>query len=149
MNDLVDLENKSCETLQNLPKEIISENQFKSPPLEKSKVNEKDTTQGHQNNSDITSTTERQVSEDDEDTHNVAQLSETFYKDAQTYWKAIPPTIDGMLGGFANINFTDIRGSQDFVKDVFKMKPAPNKNVALDCGAGKNFWEFVEHIPFD
>lgn len=63
--------------------------------------------------------------------------SETFYKDAKQYWKTIPATIDGMLGGFSKISFTDIRGSQDFLKDVYKMKPSPNKNVALDCGAGR------------
>lgn len=77
------------------------------------------------------------ITEDEnENILNSTTRSETFYKDAQQYWKAIPATVDGMLGGFANISFTDIRGSQDFIKDVFKMKPAPNKNVALDCGAG-------------
>ncbi|KAJ6632763.1 Alpha N-terminal protein methyltransferase 1 [Pseudolycoriella hygida] len=72
----------------------------------------------------------------EDENENLTQTRETFYKDAQQYWQTVPATVDGMLGGFSNINFTDIRGSQDFLKEIFKMKPSPNKNIALDCGAG-------------
>lgn len=41
-----------------------------------------------------------------------------------------------MLGGFGMINQSDIDNSNEFLKDIFKMKPAPSKNRALDCGAG-------------
>lgn len=83
------------------------------------------------------------VSTDDENENTLNNTrAETFYKDAQQYWKQIPATIDGMLGGFSSINFTDIRGSQDFLKEIFKMKPSPNKNLVLDCGAGI-FWLLV------
>lgn len=62
--------------------------------------------------------------------------SPDFYKNAQNYWSKISPTIDGMLGGLAMIAPTDIQGSKQFLSEIFKMKPAPGKRRALDCGAG-------------
>ncbi|EDS38942.1 ad-003 [Culex quinquefasciatus] len=59
-----------------------------------------------------------------------------YYQDARKYWSRIAPTVDGMLGGFGSISFTDIRGSDQFLKNLFKMKPAPGRGQALDCGAG-------------
>lgn len=61
---------------------------------------------------------------------------EKYYQDAKKYWSTISPTVDGMLGGFGSISFADIRGSDQFLKNVFKMKPAPGRVQALDCGAG-------------
>lgn len=77
---------------------------------------------------------EQPEAESDESTPHIT--SETFYTDAQKYWHGIAPTIDGMLGGFGSINFIDVRGSNDFLQQVFKMKPSPGRRVALDCGAG-------------
>lgn len=59
-----------------------------------------------------------------------------FYKDAIDYWSNIPPTVDGMLGGFGFISDIDIQGSESFLKTLFKLKYPPRKNRALDCGAG-------------
>ncbi|KAM7441754.1 N-terminal Xaa-Pro-Lys N-methyltransferase 1 [Porites harrisoni] len=83
-----------------------------------------------------------------------------WYGDAADYWKKVPATVDGMLGGYARISPTDIRDSKKFLKpflelpDIQEEKPAklrrvepssPVKNstfekikpsVALDCGAG-------------
>lgn len=59
-----------------------------------------------------------------------------FYKNAQEYWSRIDPTIDGMLGGLSVIDPTDVKGSSQFLNDLFKLKPSPDKNRALDCGAG-------------
>lgn len=58
------------------------------------------------------------------------------YQDAKKYWSTISPTVDGMLGGFGSISFTDIRGSGQFLKNLFKMKPVPGREQVLDCGAG-------------
>lgn len=110
--------------------------------LGESKVSEQ--TSSENKNDQYASKTEQNIipeaeipTEDDENENSLDNTrATTFYKDAQLYWKSIPATIDGMLGGFSSINVTDIRGSQDFIKEVFKMKPSPNKNVALDCGAG-------------
>ncbi|XP_015607809.1 alpha N-terminal protein methyltransferase 1 [Cephus cinctus] len=59
-----------------------------------------------------------------------------FYSDAAKYWEKIPATVDGMLGGFGFISHTDIEGSELFLRSLFKLNRAPQKNRALDCGAG-------------
>lgn len=62
--------------------------------------------------------------------------SPNFYANAKEYWSKISPTVDGMLGGFGFIDNTDIKGSQEFLNELNKMKPQPGKCRALDCGAG-------------
>ncbi|XP_031572380.1 N-terminal Xaa-Pro-Lys N-methyltransferase 1-B-like [Actinia tenebrosa] len=69
-----------------------------------------------------------------------------WYGDAIDYWKEIPATDNGMLGGFAHISSADIDGSKKFLKQflepqVKKQKtesdqPRTQSRVALDCGAG-------------
>ncbi|XP_049814582.1 N-terminal Xaa-Pro-Lys N-methyltransferase 1 [Schistocerca nitens] len=61
---------------------------------------------------------------------------DSFYKQAAQYWSEVPPTLDGVLGGFGFISSPDIKGSQDFLKLLFKMKDPPSRETALDCGAG-------------
>ena len=58
------------------------------------------------------------------------------YEKAAEYWSDIPPTIDGMLGGFAKISGTDIDGSSKFLKGLFRLDDAPGNSRCLDCGAG-------------
>uniref|UniRef100_A0A182JS85 Alpha N-terminal protein methyltransferase 1 n=1 Tax=Anopheles christyi TaxID=43041 RepID=A0A182JS85_9DIPT len=62
--------------------------------------------------------------------------SKNYYNNAKTYWSNVSPTVDGMLGGFGSISFIDIRGSEQFLKQLYKQKPAPGRKRALDCGAG-------------
>ncbi|KAF4524422.1 hypothetical protein B566_EDAN009338 [Ephemera danica] len=62
--------------------------------------------------------------------------NDSFYTDAAHYWSKVPPTIDGMLGGFGYISHTDIQGSDSFLNNIFKLKNPPQRNRALDCGAG-------------
>lgn len=149
MNEVIDMENEGSDTRPKNTEKIIDEIQ-NIVLIEKSKVSEDSIADNEIHQCDTTlddhdvSTSE---DENENDLHNIR--SETFYKDAQQYWKAIPPTVDGMLGGFSSINFTDIRGSQDFLKEVFKMKPSPNKSIALDCGAGMFLFLFMtEFVPF-
>ncbi|XP_035790611.1 alpha N-terminal protein methyltransferase 1-like [Anopheles albimanus] len=59
-----------------------------------------------------------------------------YYKNARKYWSNISPTVDGMLGGFGSISFIDIRGSEQFLRHLYRLKPAPGRQRALDCGAG-------------
>lgn len=59
-----------------------------------------------------------------------------FYTDAAKYWEKIPPTVDGMLGGFGFISQTDVGGSSVFLKSLFKLAEPVRKTYALDCGAG-------------
>lgn len=58
------------------------------------------------------------------------------YEKALEYWADIPPTIDGVLGGFGFISDVDIKGSQIFLTSLFCLENAPGTNFAVDCGAG-------------
>ncbi|KAI4464464.1 hypothetical protein MML48_3g00001658 [Holotrichia oblita] len=62
--------------------------------------------------------------------------TEEFYKKAILYWSEIPPTIDGMLGGFGHISQIDIHGSRQFLRLIFQLKEPPGKSTIVDCGAG-------------
>lgn len=62
--------------------------------------------------------------------------SPDFYENAKQYWSQVSPTIDGVLGGLSIVDSTDIQGSTNFLNELFKMKPTPLKQRALDCGAG-------------
>ncbi|KAL9599096.1 MAG: hypothetical protein Q9219_004054 [cf. Caloplaca sp. 3 TL-2023] len=69
---------------------------------------------------------------------------------ALAYWTSIPPTVNGMLGGFPHISRTDIRGSLAFVEKLRRLHPttpSPPSTTstistpttitrAVDCGAG-------------
>lgn len=59
-----------------------------------------------------------------------------FYSDAEEYWSKIPPTIDGMLGGFGHISQVDVQTSRIFLQQLFKSKNPPGRTYAADCGAG-------------
>lgn len=58
------------------------------------------------------------------------------YEKALEYWADIPPTVDGVLGGFGFISDVDINGSQMFLSSLFRLENAPDKSLAVDCGAG-------------
>ncbi|KYN28973.1 PREDICTED: N-terminal Xaa-Pro-Lys N-methyltransferase 1 [Trachymyrmex cornetzi] len=80
------------------------------------------------------------------------EYQDEFYTAAAKYWDRIPPTVDGMLGGFGFISQTDIKGSTLFLKSLFEIENPPSKAFALDCGAGigritKNLLlKFFKHI---
>lgn len=63
-------------------------------------------------------------------------VEEKYYEDAKKYWSHISCTVDGMLGGFGGLTFPDIRASITFLQFLFKIKPSPGRQQALDCGAG-------------
>jgi len=71
-----------------------------------------------------------------------AQLKEgenKWYEDGASYWSKIESTVDGMLGGFAQISKPDIDGSLSFLEEFFQGKHGTGlvkKTRALDCGAG-------------
>jgi protein N-terminal methyltransferase len=81
------------------------------------------------------------------------QEKDAYYENAKAYWSKVPSTVDGMLGGLQEVGFIgefltilvsffylrfvlDIQGSANFLKMLFKHRPAPGKTRALDCGAG-------------
>lgn len=66
-----------------------------------------------------------------------SSTDDPFYGDAKKYWEGIPPTVDGMLGGFSHISSTDIAGSTKFLREFVSGPEATTQcNRALDCGAG-------------
>ncbi|KAL7632665.1 UNVERIFIED_CONTAM: hypothetical protein RMT77_016990 [Armadillidium vulgare] len=65
-----------------------------------------------------------------------AQKDPSFYTDAAAYWEKVPPTVNGVLGGFEKISSTDIVGSDSFLRGIFRMKNAPSRERVVDCGAG-------------
>nr|KAF6434073.1 N-terminal Xaa-Pro-Lys N-methyltransferase 1 [Molossus molossus] len=70
-------------------------------------------------------------------TSEVIEDEKQFYSKAKTYWKEVPPTVDGMLGGYGHISSIDINSSRKFLQRF--LREGPNKtgtSCALDCGAG-------------
>lgn len=47
---------------------------------------------------------------------DIAEDETTFYSNAEDYWKEVPPTVDGMLGGYGSISSIDINGSKAFLQ---------------------------------
>lgn len=58
------------------------------------------------------------------------------YEKSLQYWADIPPTVDGVLGGFGFISSADIEGSELFLTTLLSSDNPPSTNTALDCGAG-------------
>ncbi|XP_022123118.1 N-terminal Xaa-Pro-Lys N-methyltransferase 1-A [Pieris rapae] len=58
------------------------------------------------------------------------------YDKSLEYWAEIPPTVDGVLGGFGYISNVDIIGSTQFLNNLFSQENGPGRQIALDCGAG-------------
>lgn len=47
---------------------------------------------------------------------DIAEDETSFYTNAEDYWKEVPPTVDGMLGGYGSISSIDINGSKAFLQ---------------------------------
>ncbi|KAM9323313.1 N-terminal Xaa-Pro-Lys N-methyltransferase 1 [Pholidichthys leucotaenia] len=68
---------------------------------------------------------------------DIAEDEASFYSNAEDYWKEIPPTVDGMLGGYGNISSIDINGSKAFLQRFLgEGAGKTTAGCALDCGAG-------------
>lgn len=48
--------------------------------------------------------------------NHLVENETTFYSKAEHYWKEVPPTVDGMLGGYGSISSIDINGSKKFLQ---------------------------------
>ena len=55
-----------------------------------------------------------------------------WYGKAISYWKAVPATVDGVLGGLESVHPDDIAESRKFLGTVM----SDSRTRALDCGAG-------------
>ena len=75
----------------------------------------------------------------DATTSPIISSSHPWYKTGETYWEDTgncPPTIDGVLGGYAHISPHDISGSSQFLSKVSQLRPQMKFTTACDCGAG-------------
>lgn len=65
--------------------------------------------------------------------------AEWYDRASQYYEDNCPETIDGVLGGFANITDLDLEGSRDFVKEIQQIRGGGwswSLGAAAECGAG-------------
>ncbi|XP_077162950.1 N-terminal Xaa-Pro-Lys N-methyltransferase 1 isoform X2 [Paroedura picta] len=70
-------------------------------------------------------------------TSQVVEDEPEFYSKAKKYWKDIPPTVDGMLGGYGHISSIDINSSRKFLLRFIRDGSVKTGVArALDCGAG-------------
>ena len=51
-----------------------------------------------------------------------------FYSNAEVYWRDVPPTVDGMLGGYGSISNVDLNGSKAFLKKFTGVRNASVKS---------------------
>lgn len=54
-------------------------------------------------------------------TSEVIEDEKQFYSKAKTYWKQIPPTVDGMLGGYGHISNIDLNSSRKFLQRFLRV----------------------------
>lgn len=65
------------------------------------------------------------------------QVADRVYKDGKKYWEQISADINGMLGGFDNLNVEDAKDSKQILRKLTgEMQQGDNVLRALDCGAG-------------
>lgn len=64
-------------------------------------------------------------------------LGAEFYDKANSYWSGIPPTVNGMLGGFSHLSDNDVSESRGTILEYFEGPSARlSPDLALDCGSG-------------
>lgn len=54
-------------------------------------------------------------------TSEVIEDEKQFYSKAEIYWKEVPPTVDGMLGGYGHISSVDINSSRKFLQRFLRV----------------------------
>jgi hypothetical protein len=54
-------------------------------------------------------------------TSEVIEDEKQFYSKAKIYWKQIPPTVDGMLGGYGHISNIDLNSSRKFLQRFLRV----------------------------
>ncbi|KAJ2808361.1 hypothetical protein H4R20_000910 [Coemansia guatemalensis] len=74
--------------------------------------------------------------------------TKTWYEDADKYWKTVPSSIDGMLGGLEVVHRPDVRDSLKFIAKIRSNTSAPvGSAYACDCGSG--IGRVTKHVLLD
>lgn len=69
-------------------------------------------------------------------TSEVIEDEKQFYSKAKTYWKEVPPTVDGMLGGYGHISSIDISSSRKFLQRFLRVGRSGVLSRNRGCGPG-------------
>lgn len=67
-----------------------------------------------------------------------------WYEKAEKYWETSEVSVDGVLGGFENLDGPDIVHSSQFLQSLFDSRPNMGRQRAMDCGAG--IGRVVKHL---
>ncbi|XP_065630302.1 alpha N-terminal protein methyltransferase 1-like [Quercus suber] len=60
-----------------------------------------------------------------------------WYKHGVGYWEGVEASVNGVLGGYAQVNEPDIEGSEAFLNTLLSERfPNSDHFAALDCGSG-------------
>ncbi|KAE8683139.1 Alpha N-terminal protein methyltransferase 1 [Hibiscus syriacus] len=63
-----------------------------------------------------------------------------WYREGVAYWEGVEASVDGVLGGFGQVNDADIKGSETFLNILLHERfgdAGRNQHlVAIDCGSG-------------
>lgn len=77
-------------------------------------------------------------------TSEVIEDEKQFYSKAKTYWKQIPPTVDGMLGGYGHISNIDLNSSRKFLQRFLRVG---RSDVLSRRGCGSWWGSVGSHFP--
>ena len=73
-------------------------------------------------------------------TSEVIEDEKQFYSKAKTYWKEVPPTVDGMLGGYGHISSIDISSSRKFLQRFLRVGRSGVLSRSRGCRPGGPTW---------
>ncbi|KAL4627899.1 hypothetical protein ACB092_05G199800 [Castanea dentata] len=60
-----------------------------------------------------------------------------WYKHGVGYWEGVEASVNGVLGGYAQVNEPDVEGSEAFLNTLLSERfPNSDHLAALDCGSG-------------
>lgn len=65
---------------------------------------------------------------------DIVENEASFYANAEDYWKEVPPTVDGMLGGYSSISSIDINGSKAFLNRFLGVRRVHSCSVLFVSG---------------
>lgn len=77
---------------------------------------------------------------------DIAEDETTFYSNAEGYWKDIPPTVDGMLGGYGSISSIDISGSKAFLQKFIGVRKNVIDIFDWQLHLAYVMWRFKTHL---
>ncbi|KAJ1498205.1 hypothetical protein HMI56_005132, partial [Coelomomyces lativittatus] len=66
-----------------------------------------------------------------------------WYSEAADYWKNVEPTVDGMLGGFSDLDSIDVKASSEFILSLISEGHIQTQSV---CDGGAGIGRVTKHL---